>query len=103
MVVNSSKSKSKFVFPKVREKLYHKIKGLGLYVRMHGYEYLIADDKRILALLFLEPWTNRAELRIFVSGGEFVEKIVSKVKSLDPSVSMEVLYLSSTSDRSHFR
>ncbi len=95
--------RSKFVFPEVREKLYRRIRGLGFYVRIHGYEYLIADDRSILALLFLEPWINRAELRMLVFDEKFVEEIVSEIKSIDPSISIEVIYLSSTSDRSHLK
>ena len=95
--------RSKFVFPEVREELYRKIRGLGLYVRIHGYEYLIADERRILALLFLEPWINRAELRILVPDEGFVEKIISKIRSIDPSISIGIIYLSSTSDKSHLK
>ncbi|HIE23035.1 MAG TPA: hypothetical protein EYP68_02270 [Candidatus Korarchaeota archaeon] len=76
---------------------------LGFYVRIHGYEYLIADDKRILALLFLEPWTNRAELRVLVQDRGFVDEITSAILLLDPEISIEVIYSSSTSDRSHSR
>jgi len=95
--------RSKFVFPKVREELYRKIRGLGFYVRIHGYEYLIADERRILALLFLEPWINRAELRMLVPDEGFVEEIISKIRSIDPSISIGIIYLSSTSDKSHFK
>jgi len=76
---------------------------LGFYVRIHGYEYLIADDKRILALLFLEPWINRAELRVLVQDRGFVDEITSAILLLDPEISIEVIYSSSTSDRSHSR
>jgi len=95
--------RSKFVFPNARKELYRKIRDLGFYVRMHGYEYLIADDRRILALLFLEPWINRAELRMLVSEEEFVREIISEIRSIDPSISIEVVYLSSTSDKSHLK
>jgi hypothetical protein len=83
--------------------LYRRIRRLGFYVRIHGYEYLIADDKRILALLFLEPWTNRAELRVLVPDRGFVDEITSAILLLDPGISIEVIYPSSTSDRSHPR
>lgn len=77
----------------MREKLYREIRDLGLYVRMHGYEYLIADDRRIVALLFLEPWIDKAELRVLVPEGELVEKVLSKIRLLDPHLNVEVIYL----------
>jgi len=95
--------RSRFVFPEVREELYRKIRSLGFYVRIHGYEYLIADERRILALLFLDPWINRAELRMLVPDEGLVEEIVSKIRSIDPSISIGIIYLSSTSDKSHFK
>ena len=97
------KRRSRFIFPEIREELYHQIRSLGFYVRIHGYEYLIADNKRILALLFLEPWINRAELRILLSREGFVDNIVSRIKLIDPQIVIEVIYLSLTSDRSHPR
>jgi len=77
----------------MREKLYREIRDLGLYVRMHGYEYLIADDRRIVALLFLEPWIDKAELRVLVPEGELVEKVLSKIRLLDQHLNVEVIYL----------
>ncbi|HDD69028.1 MAG TPA: hypothetical protein ENG61_01560 [Candidatus Korarchaeota archaeon] len=85
--------RSSFVFPWMREKLYREIRDLGLYVRMHGYEYLIADDRRIVALLFLEPWIDKAELRVLVPEGELVEKVLSKIRLLDQHLNVEVIYL----------
>ena len=61
----------------------------GYYVRMHAYEYLLADDEGFFAIILLEPSAGRVVLALLRESN--VERVVGVLKKLDPKLNLETV------------
>lgn len=68
-----------------------KIRELGLYVRLHAYEYIIGDYSKFIAIIMLEPFMRKAVIRVIHHEEELLNSIVSLILNMDPSVKVEVI------------
>ncbi len=79
-------ARSLFIFPENRIRLAYLIRRNGFYVRMHGYEYLVAYENMFLCLIILQPLEASILIREFkwVDGHrKLVERIVELIRTLD--------------------
>jgi len=70
-----------------RWKLAKALREKGFYVRMHAYEYLVGDGRKLLAIVLLEPRLNKAYLYAL---DENIERIADTIKSIEPSVKIMI-------------
>jgi len=75
--------------PEGRSLLLRKLRGAGYYVRMHAYEYLLADDDGFFAIILLEPSAGRAILVLLRASN--IKRVVEILKKLDPELSLEIV------------
>jgi len=80
-------NKSRFVTLENRLKLLYRLKEDNFYVRMHAYEYIVGTGDRIVAIIFLEPSRNLAEvLQLERASKCDIERVVTAIKDLDPTI-----------------
>ncbi len=74
--------------PEGRLRLLLELRKRGFRVRMHAYEYLVADESGFAAIILLEPWAGRAELLELKEGA--ADEVAGAVTSVDPSIRVVV-------------
>ncbi len=83
-----ARPKSPLVSPEGRLALLQEFRRRGLYVRMHAYEYLIADEGGFVAILLLEPSEGRATL-LDLRGTELTS-VLEAISAIDPGLRVQV-------------
>lgn len=78
--------RSLFIFPEKRLRLASMLRRNGFYVRMHGYEYLVAHGNAFLCLVLLQPLENIVLIKEFKwAGGShmLIEKVIELIRTID--------------------
>jgi len=74
-----------------RLRLLFRLREAGFLVRMHAYEYIVGDGRRLVAILLLEPWARRADILDLRGSREGVARIANIVREVDPSMEVRVI------------
>lgn len=76
--------------PEGRLSLLQELRRRGFYVRMHAYEYLVADRTGFLAILLLEPSAGSATVVDLRGSKGEISAIVDSVLAVDPQISIRM-------------
>ncbi len=74
-----------------RTYLASKIRELGLYVRLHAYEYIVGDYSKFIAIIMLEPFIEKVIIKIINYDENLLNKIISLIRNIDPKIKIEIV------------